>query len=49
MSLYKNKPFLFYQIDNFYKNKINKLAIVTGYKSKEIKGKKMTKFHNKNW
>jgi len=49
MSLYKNKPFLFYQIDNFHKNKINKLAIVTGYKSKEIKAKKMTKFHNKNW
>ena len=49
----KNKYLIEYIIENFKKNKINKITVVTGYKSKEIK-KALKKYKikfilNKKW
>ena len=49
----KNKYLIEYIIENFKQNKINKITVVTGYKSKEIK-KALKKYKikfilNKKW
>ncbi len=44
-----SKTILERQIDNFQALGINKISLVTGYKSEFFKKYKIKKFHNKNW
>ena len=45
----KNKTLLDHIIDNFEENDIKKNYVITGYKQKIFKSKKIIKIHNKNW
>ena len=49
MFLYRDKPLIDHILENFKKNMINNISIVTGYKSKHLKIFPTKKFHNKLW
>jgi L-glutamine-phosphate cytidylyltransferase len=49
ITLVTKKTLIEYLLDNFKKNNIKKIALITGYKKNLFKKFKVKKFNNKNW